>query len=280
MDYCFSDILQAYRTAGLQPGQIVHVKSNLATLGIMEDDSEKPILERDVFLKMHYEALRECVTERGTIVMGAATERLMGTTTPFDLENTPGEVGIFAEFLRNRKGVVRSLHPFCSYVAEGPMAERICADVSRNDYGPFTPEGRMCQLGAWDLSLGLEPHTTCSVVHHAEFTMGVPYRYQKEFMHPLKLPSGEIRTEPFYCYLWYRGMYPDCDSLDRGGENRNKHFFREFRQRSHPLKMASLGRSAMWHYPMAEFFETCMEMIQKNPYAYLARPPVHRPYQK
>ncbi len=280
MDYHHSDIVAAYRELGVKPGQIVHFKSNLASLGILGGTDGKPVLDPEPLLDAHYHALRECLGHEGTLVVGSASTNLMGTTTPYDPDQTPGEMGIFSEYLRKKKGAVRSFHAFCSYAALGPKAAAICGSVSRNDYGPFTPEQRMCELGAWDLTIGLAPNVTCSVVHNAEFMMGVPYRYQKEISHPVQLKSGEIKQESFYCYVWYRGMYPDCDSIDRGGENRNRHFFKEFVKKGHPLKNASLGRAQAWFYPMAPFCQTCMEMMKDNPYAFLARPPVHRPYQK
>lgn len=280
MDYQFADIVKAYKQLGLKHGQIVHFKSNLASLGILGGPDGKPVLDREPILETHYRALRECIGSEGTIAVSVASPSLMGTKTPFDPESTPSEMGVFSESLRVRKDAIRSHHAFCSYAAEGPQAAAICSNTSRNDYGPFTPEQRMCELDAWDLTIGLEPNATCSVVHDAEFMMGVPYRYQKEFLHPVRQRTGKVQEEPFYCFVWYRGMHPDCDSIDRGGENRNRHFFKEFVRKGNPLKNAALGRAEAWYYPMAPFCQTCMEMMKENPYAFLARPPVHRPYQK
>jgi aminoglycoside 3-N-acetyltransferase len=179
-------------------------------------------------------------------------------------------MGALTEFVRRQPGAVRSLHPFRSFAAVGRRADYLCTEVSRHAYGPETPKDRLLELDARYVSLGQVPRLTCSVVHHAEMVMGVPYRYTKEFLHPVVTPRG-VERQPFYLYVWYRDMDMKRD--------RNRKLFAHFQERGGLVAEAELGRGKVYGYSLREFYQSCLDLMRRDIYCWLAEPPRRRPYQ-
>jgi aminoglycoside 3-N-acetyltransferase len=99
--------------------------------------------------------------------------------------------------------------------------------------------------------------------------MGVPYRYVKEFMHPVVI-NGSYSTEPFYMYVWYREL-----ELHRDG---NRKIFEHFRKHGGVTTEADLGRGTVYGYELAHFVESTLDLMRCDIYAWLERPPQIRPY--
>ena len=76
------------------------------------------------------------------------------------------------------------MHPFASYSAIGKRGKDIVLDVSSFAYGPDSPEDRLIELEAKRVGVGILPTKTTSI-HHVEQQVAVPYRYTKEFYHPI-----------------------------------------------------------------------------------------------
>jgi len=266
IDYTCGDIKTAYERIGVKRGATVLLKTDMLYLGYFESRRKEDILNA------HFKVLAELVDlDVGTIVVSTSSTFLCNTDIPFDLKKTPSERGILTEYIRNMNGAIRSFHPFMSYAAIGRNAEMICGNVSRNAYGPGTPKERMLELDTLYVSMGLTPNLTCSIVHYIEFVMGVPYRYVKEFIHPV-VRDRKIVYEPFYLYVWYL----ECD-LKR---DRNVKIFDRFRNGGNKAEEAVLGRGKIYAYSMKDFYESTIKAFQDDIYVWLKEPPNIRPYQK
>lgn len=267
MTYSYESIKDAYAEAGVAVGKTVLVKTDFRWLGPFAEPSRKAVLEA------HFRALAELIDlDKGTLVVATASSRLCNTTTPFDPANTSSERGVFSEFIRTQKQAVRSHHAFMSHAAIGAKAEYVCKDVSRHAYGLETPKARMLDLDAMYLSVGYEPGMTCSYVHHMEMLMGVPYRYTKEFVHPVVQPDGSISPELFYIYVYYMGL-----NLKR---NRNKKIFKHFEELGFPMKKVPLGQGAVWGYSCRDFCKATASYLKQDIYGWLDEPPEKRPYRE
>lgn len=266
MAYGFGDIVDAYRTLDIKKGDVIYVVSELWRLRKFDagDDAES-------IAGGHYGALREAVGDAGTIVVSTASTNLCNTDIPFDVEQTPShQMGIFSEYVRLLPDARRSFHPFISYAAVGPLAEAITANVSRHAFGPETPEGRLIDLGAKLVTIGMPPAPACSTIHHVEHVMGVPFRYVKEFSHPV-VRGDEVAVEPFYMHVWYRdtGM-----TKDEGA----KLFERMIERHGLDIKTAPLGRSSVWSYGMADFYRAACKVCADDIYVLCEDLPTVRPY--
>ena len=264
-DYTLNDIKGAYKKIGIRKGSTVLLKTDMRFLGYFESRRKEDILNA------HFNVLAELVDlDVGTIVVSTSSTFLCNTDTPFDLKKTPSERGVLTEYIRNMKGALRSFHPFVSHTAIGKNAEMICGNVSRQAYGPGTPKERMLALDTLYVSVGLTPNLTCSLVHYIEFVMGVPYRYVKEFIHPV-VRDRKIAYEPFYLYVHYL----ECEVK----RDLNVKIFDRFRNSGNKIEETVLGRGKIYSYSMKDFYKSTIKAFQDDIYIWLKEPPSVRPYQ-
>jgi aminoglycoside 3-N-acetyltransferase len=264
MPYDFESLCAAYRDLGLSEGHTVYVAGDLTKLMDFEERSGRAVLGA------HDRAIRAAIGEGGTVVVSTASLNICNTEIPFDPATTPSHRrGAFSEHIRRAPGARRSFHPFRSYAALGAKAADIVDNVARNATGPETPEARLVEADAVAVSIGLHPRVTCSAVHHVEQLMGVPYRYIKEFLHPV-VRAGATAIEPFYMHVWYRDM-----DLERDG---NAALFERIGG-DLDLRMAEIGGATLYAYPVRSFVEATTRAMAEDIYAWCRRPPTRRPYQ-
>lgn len=265
--YTFDEIKQAYSALGISRGKTVLVKTDLRYLG------PYAVPKKGEILKAHFEALSELVDlGEGTIVVQTNSTNICNTDIPYDKATTPSMRGVLTEYIRKQDGALRSWHPFMSYAAIGADAEYICENVSRHSFGLETPKARLLDKDAICLSIGLEPRKTCTYVHHMEMLMGVPYRYTKEFLHPIVQPDGSIEKELFYMFVWYRGM-----DLNRDG---NVKLMKYCREHGMEFREADLGRGKVYAYNCNEFCRHVSGFLREDIYGWTSEPPTTRPYIK
>lgn len=263
-DYDFDDLVEAYARLGVGPGKLVYVGSDLTRLMRFAGDGREAVLEA------HLSAFRRLLGPEGTIFVPTSTTYLCNTDVAFDPDETPSkDMGVFSEYVRTRPDAVRSFHPFWSVAGIGPHAEHVLGSVSRHGYGHGSAWQKFVDLNVLAVNVGKSPHYSLSVIHHIETVMGVPYRYTKEFIHPV-LRNGEVSREPFYLSVLYR----DCD-IQR---NQNVKILDNFQRRG-SLKEVKIGRGRAWSFSHAEFFRITASLFESDIYCWLDRPPEVRPYQ-
>ena len=264
MKYNYQDIKNAYKKIGVSKGMTVSLKTDLRFLGSYDSNSQNDLLAA------HFNVLADLVDlSVGTIVVSTASFSLCNTDKIFDIEKTPSEMGSLTEYVRTRPGSVRSFHPFASYAAIGKNANYICKKNSRNSVGPNSPKARLLELDAQYVSIGLSPSRVSMVIHHIEELMGVPYRYTKEFIHPV-LRNGLITYEPFYLFV----RYLECDvELDLDNK-----VYPYFYSEGFKTKEENLGRGKVYSYSMNDFYLSTIKLLTKDIYACLEGKPIIKPY--
>jgi aminoglycoside 3-N-acetyltransferase len=117
-------------------------------------------------------ALRAVIGPEGTLVMPTMADG----ESVFDPRTTPTvAMGVTAETFWRQPGVLRSTHPGGSFAAEGPHAERICAEQPLSPpHGHDSPVGRVYDLNGRVLLIGVT-HSENTTLHLAESLAGVPY---------------------------------------------------------------------------------------------------------
>jgi aminoglycoside 3-N-acetyltransferase len=260
-DYIFQNIQDTYEAVGIKKSATVFVESDLASLGIYEEHKAQKICED------HFIALRELIGSEGLLIVPAFSTYLCNTDMPFDIDDSKSEMGMFSDYVRQLSGAMRTDHALTSYAGIGREPERICADASHLAYGPGSPMDHMINLDTWFISIGLRPHNTCSTVHQTELVMGAPYRYVKEFNHPVLRDGGII----------YKYYYMHCQFTESKIEKHKKPLFDAFSKSSIVLE-SSLGRGKVYGYSMKAFYEFSLKYFKNNPYAILAKEPENKPY--
>lgn len=265
-DYDFDNLLEGYTNLGLERGDIVYVVSELWRLRRYRDNTDNLAVVSD-----HYNAIRQVIGETGTICVSTASLNLCNTDIVFDLANTPSsDVGIFSEFIRTLPGTHRSFHPFVSYAANGPLAQKLTEKVSRHAFGPETPEARLIEQGGKFVSIGMKPALAWSTVHHVEQVMAVPFRYTKEFEHPV-VRDGQVHRELFYMHVRYlkTGM-----TKDRG----NKLLNSLVNSNNFKINETKVGRGHIWSFSMLDFYTLACKIFAENIYVQCDDLPKKRVY--
>jgi aminoglycoside 3-N-acetyltransferase len=266
MKYNYNDIRESYEKIGISKGMTISLKTDLRFLGPYSSNSQNDMLEA------HFNVLADLIDlSKGTIVVSTASTSLCNTNNKFDIKNTPSEMGSLTEFIRNQSGAIRSFHPFNSYAAVGKRADYICSNNSRHCYGNNTPTARLLELDAKCLSIGLHPIEVTTLIHHVEMLMGVPYRYVKEFIHPV-LRKDRVVYEPFYMHL----RYLECDAV----MNLDAMVYPNFYKFGYKIQEEYLGRGRVYLFSMNEFYSSTVQLFTNDLYACITSEPSIKPYQK
>ena len=264
MSYGYNNIIESLESSGVSKGDVLYVMPSLWSFPLYTDGPLKDLP------KYYYKAIRQCIGEEGTLVVSTCSTNLCNTDVVFNLDETPSYLrGAFCEYVRTLNGSFRSFHPFNSYAAIGPKAKMIVDSVGRISFGPETPEGRMVEIGAKVLMLGLSPHS-CSTVHLVEHAVGSPYRYMKEFMHPV-LRNEKVEIEPFYFHVYYRDM-------DLKGDGNRK--IVKGLEKKMSFNRTRLDEGEIYVFSIKEYYEHGIKLFTENPYIWCEHSPKIRPYQK
>lgn len=260
----YADLQLSFKNVGIRKDDNCYIAGNISALA-------RTRIKKDILLSVFLSSFREAVGSMGTLFSPSASMNLCNTKTPFDIENTPShEMGALAEFIRAANGSVRSFHPFWSISGLGDKAS-ILNKVSRHSYGTGSPWSKFLDLDTRQVNIGLHPSKAVTLIHHIEVITGVPYRYTKEFLHPI-LNNGEISVQPFYMSV----LYKDADIKKR--INLNEHYFNELQKRSLLLHTRNNSGLDIWSFKMRDFYDVATEFFVKDIYNYLEHPPKIKPY--
>lgn len=122
--------------------------------------------------------LLDVVGERGTVLVPTFTYSFC-TGEPFDHATTPSEVGPFTNYVLEHPDAWRSFHPIFSFAGVGVMGLPVLRGVPPTSFGYGSVFHRLHQMNALMLFVGC--HFACTFVHFVEQSIGVTYRYLKEF---------------------------------------------------------------------------------------------------
>ena len=121
--YKASDLRRDLIAMNLHPSDTLLVHSSMKSIGEVENGADTVL---DVFM--------EYFGKDGLLVFPTLTYSRVNTATPrYDVVNTPCSTGILPELFRQRKGVIRSLHPTHSVAAYGRDAAAFVAGHEKFD---------------------------------------------------------------------------------------------------------------------------------------------------
>ena len=155
-------------------GDLVMVHSSLLALGKITDHSLRQIPQ------IIAETLLDVIGPEGTLVVPALNFGFC-RGDGFDRQQTPSEnMGMLSEHVRQLPGACRSRHPMQSVAAVGRLAETICEPDTASAFDQGSSFDLMIEQNARLLLLGAT-FQAATVIHHAEQSVGVPYRLWKDF---------------------------------------------------------------------------------------------------
>tara|TARA_B100000965_G_C19515518_1_gene724022 strand:+ start:156 stop:950 length:795 start_codon:yes stop_codon:yes gene_type:complete len=262
-DYNYKQLASSYKKLGINKYSVIYLKSNLKNIGIPEQFKKNNILKR------HFEVLNDVIDfSKQTIVVNTSSTYLCNTSKPFNINKTEGENGILSNYIRRQEKTYRSNHPFISYSAIGKDSKYITSKTSKFSFGDNTPEKRMLNNNTICVCLGIKPRLSCTTIHQIEYEKHVPYRYIKEFNHPI-INNLKIKKEKFYMHVLYKDMFYKRD--------RNKKIFQNFQKK---VKEIPLGRDYIYSYDLANFYNHACDLFDQNIYIWLKNEPKKKPFIK
>ncbi len=255
-DYSLSSLKKCINHLKINKNDVIYVSGNLLNFGRIK-------LKKIKYLpKLFFDNLLKKIGSGGTIVVPAHSFNLVKNNQIFDLKKTPSESGIFSQFILNKKKTVRQLHPFSSSAAYGRDAKYICTKNTINVYGKNSPFERLIKKNAKFVSLGMEINLNCSQVHHAEYVMKVPYRYNKNFLYQIRINNRVIKKK-FNLYVLREKFL----NIKR---NKNKKIVKNFKKRNKVDKQ-KLGLSYIYTYNIKDFYNENILLLKKDEFCWLGK---------
>ena len=152
---------------GLGKGDSVFVHSSMKSMGFVRGGPRAVI-----------NAFLEVLEATGALMVPTFT--FENFQPVFDLENTPSEMGLITETLRQREDSIRSIHPRHSVSVIGQGAKGLVQDhLYAGSLGVGSPLDKLSKRGGHILLLGVG-HDVNSIIHLAEVYADVPYLYSWE----------------------------------------------------------------------------------------------------
>ena len=257
-DY-ISKLSKVIKTLNIIKNDNIYVSGNFINLGIIQNK------DYHYLPKIFYNLLKKKIGPKGTIIVPSHSFYLVNKKDFFDVNKTQSESGAFSNFILKQKKTVRQIHPFSSSAAIGYNAKYICSNNTKHVYGPSSPFDRMIKLKTKFISFGMPINENCSQVHQAEFNMGVPYRYTKEFEKKIKI-GKRIYKDKFYLFVLYKEFV-------KKKRNKNKIIINDFKKKFKVIKK-KYGNNYIYQYSMRDFYNNTVNLMQKDIFCWMGqRPP-------
>jgi aminoglycoside 3-N-acetyltransferase len=256
------EIVTAFHELGLVKDDIVHVQSDLRSIG--PADAE---LTRDGQCRFYLEALQEVIGPGGTVTCCTAFEDYGRFGTTFVLEDSPSRTDTFSEYLRTRPGAVRSMHPIVSVTGIGAKASEICGGNHYEGFGYQSAWGRLHRANAKILTLGMgAAGGGTTFFHYVERLYGVPYTYTKLFGFPV-FAKGQAIPGPFTMSVRF---------LDFNIVN-NPIKVKESMLEIRLARQIRTGRAFSWCAAAEDIVSHMVELLDRDRWVMLEFPPAFRP---
>ena len=113
----------------------------------------------------------------------------------FDLQNSPSEVGIFTEYFRNQKNVLRSSHPIFSIAAKGKNSNLLTTNLSNSSTGNGSIFEKLKVFDAYIIFFGSGFIESCTFLHYIEQCNKVNYRYSKYFEGKIRIKNRTFKDK-------------------------------------------------------------------------------------
>tara|TARA_Y100001934_G_C12371435_1_gene786533 strand:- start:1257 stop:2027 length:771 start_codon:yes stop_codon:yes gene_type:complete len=241
------NIVQALSECGISKGAVVMLHADAIFL------AQTIKMKKEDRYQILFDAFDEVLCSEGTLIMPSFTYSAT-KNEPFHVETTPSAVGGLSEYFRKMSNVFRSSDPNFSVLARGLRAKDFSNVSVDNAFGPNSAFGLANKLNAWLVCLACSMNRI-TFTHYVEQTIGVRYRYIKNF--PFEIVKKNIITTGETKY-YVRDLTIDSrinlSSLKENLIKKNK------------LKVSSLNRFSMMAVKCNDFRLSATEIIKEYPF--------------
>ncbi|MEQ8822822.1 MAG: AAC(3) family N-acetyltransferase [Filomicrobium sp.] len=197
--YTRAHLRQALLDLRLERGDVVFSHSNIGFFGRPAD-----VNDADDLCRMFSEEIMNCIGPDGALVVPTFTYSFPKKEV-FDVEGSPSNMGMFAEWVRKQPNALRSADPCYSVAALGGRAAMLTDNAPVNSFGQESFFDRFYSCGGKILNLNFDAGST--FVHYVERCIGVPYRFEKTFLGRVRQNGQEREAQST---IWVRYLSDDA----------------------------------------------------------------------
>ena len=252
--YNKKNIIDTLKKVGLKSGQIVYIDSELFKFGSLYEAKNK-----NHYYKIFFDSIYEIIGKNGTIATNSYTFQTLRYGKKFIYEKTKCTSGEFSDYIRKKRGSLRSQHPVFSVTALGKHKKYLCSNNSSHNYGYNSPYQRFLELDGKVLNLATDPCFN-PFLHVAEFLSGVPYFYNK-----LTKVNYYKNNKKVNKYFSSSVRYLDLDMKMK--LNELKKLKRELIKKK-VVKTANLGSSKIYFFSAKKYLNIVLKSLEKDQFAF------------
>ena len=211
-----------WRKAGVQEGDVLLLHSNLKRTFRRYLKSGIKLTPQDIL-----ESFLNAVGPSGTLLLPLFNFDF-ANGVPFDIRNTPSQMGALTEAGRIHPLAVRTGHPIYSFVAIGFAAEEFRGINNFSGYGSDSPFAVLRDMNGKIAVLDLPDQNSMTFYHHVEEMCEVDYRYHKQFAGNYTDARGSTELKTYGLFvrdiekgvlthvnpagelMWEKGLYSGC----------------------------------------------------------------------
>ncbi len=245
--YNEKDIEIALKKVGLKKNQIIYINPEIYKFGILKEAQNK-----NDYFRIFFNKINKIIGKNGTIAINSYTFQTLRHKKKFVYEKTISSSGMFSEFVRNKKGSLRSHHPVFSVVSYGKFKNKICGNNSLSNYGFNSPYDNFLKLNGQILNLGMNPAKN-PFIHVSEFLAAVPYCYNK-LTKVSYFKKNKKMLKYFSSFVRYKNL-----KIKR---NHNKLLKKMLS--SNFIKKASLGSGFIYMFDSKKYVDLVLKLLSKD----------------
>jgi aminoglycoside 3-N-acetyltransferase len=245
-------IQDAFNGLGVCKSDVVMIHGNA---GVAAQYIDIPPGER---IKKLFDEIVDAMNPNGTIIVPTFSYSFTEGNI-FDPSITPSKVGQFSEYFRLMEGVKRTRHPIFSVGVKGAQSKLIeSADIT-TCFGKNSIFQYLHDVDAKIICMGCD-FERVTFSHFVEQSVGVPYRYLKNFEGMIREQAKIERVITSYYVRDIELQYQlDLKRLKRKLEDENA------------LKVASFGRFNFISVSARDFYRIARGLLLSDPFSLVSR---------
>lgn len=247
-DYTYQELEDVLVKVGIEKGDTLFLHTNIGFFGRMEGVTNAQVLSDSFF-----QALKNAVGENGTIVVPTFSYSFCHQEEYNNLKTTT-TCGMFSEYLRKQKDVIRSMDPNFSIAAWGKLTEYYTSNPTNESFGKGSFWERLLEQKGKIVCMNMDCGST--FVHYIENRNQVSYRYNKAFNGVMIDTQGNVKRDYFVHYVY------DLEKPEDGP------YFPRLNEKYHEAglcKEEKLGRGVVLAMKSEEYERFITDTLKKEP---------------
>ena len=254
--YNIIDIYKALKKIGISKNDTVYICPEIYKLGKLNDAKDTT-----EYIAKFFKVIYDIIGPGGTIVINTYTFQVLREKKIFNYEKTVSSSGVFSEYIRKKKGSLRSVHPVFSVSAIGKNKKYICSNNSPSNYGEGSPYQKFLDLNGKVLNLGMDPWLN-PFLHIAEMKAGISTKFSK-LSELTYIQNKKRKKKIFSNYVRYLSLTNDFDYSSFAKELKKKKL----------IKSAKLGDGKVHSVNASKYVSLLTSLLSNNQFYLIKKVP-------